>query len=102
SDANCSGLSEYTSKGMSYRYKIMLHLVHVSYNSRIAIFPVLSVPHMSISMNHHATANQSRKHQYMLKIQMIQNNSRIAILQFHHLRACVRARARVCVCVWSE
>ena len=35
------------------------------------------------------TANQSRKHQYMLKIQMIQNqnNSRIAILQFHHITA---------------
>ena len=30
--------TEYTSRGMSYRYKIMLHLVHVSYNNRIAIF----------------------------------------------------------------
>ena len=27
---------EYTSKGICYRYKIMLHLVRVSYNSRIA------------------------------------------------------------------
>ena len=47
-----SGLSEteYTSRGMSYRYKIMLHLVHVSYNSRIAIFSVISVPHMIIAM----------------------------------------------------
>ena len=29
--------TEYTSKGMGYRYKIMLHLAHVSYNNRIAI-----------------------------------------------------------------
>ena len=34
--------TEYTSKGMSYRYKIMLQLVHVSYNSRMAIFSVIS------------------------------------------------------------
>ena len=43
--------------------------------------------------NHHATANQSRKHQYMLQIQMIQNNSRIAILQFHQC-VCTTATPR--------
>src|SRR4029434_10637391 len=47
--------TEYTSNGMSYRYKIMLHFVHVSYNSRIAIFSVLSpislsLPHLLLSI----------------------------------------------------
>ena len=35
--------TEYTSNGMSYRYKTMLHFVHDSYNSRIAIFSVPSI-----------------------------------------------------------
>src|SRR4029434_3687434 len=41
--------TENTSKGMNYRYKIRLHLVHVSYNSRIAILQFYQ-SHMNISM----------------------------------------------------